>query len=1161
MAIRQLDEEAIFNLARKIDSPEARESYLRQVCGSNEALHARVQALLQVHDQEKSFLAAGAAGGAPANELSRVQEGPGTVIGPYKLLQQIGEGGMGTVFMAEQTQPVQRRVALKIIKPGMDSQQVITRFEVERQALALMDHPSIAKVLDAGTFGGEPGRPYFVMELVKGVPLTRYCDERRLTPRQRLELFVPVCQAVQHAHQKGIIHRDLKPSNVLIASYDGQPVPKVIDFGVAKATGPKLTERTLFTEFGAVIGTLEYMSPEQAELNQLDIDTRSDIYSLGVLLYELLTGTTPLERKKLQGTSLLEVLRIIREEEPPKPSTRLGTTEELPAIAANRGLEPKKLSRLVRGELDWIVMKALEKDRNRRYETANGLARDIERYLHDEPVQACPPSAWYLFRKFARRHQRALVTLALLGVLLVVAVIVLAVSNARINREKKRAQENYEKAEAQRQEADKNFQRACDAVEQMLAEVGPRALAQIPQMEPVRRALLEKAIALFEGFLEDPRADPAVRHRAGEAYSRVAYIHSVLGQEEKTRQDNERCRAIYQQLLNDDPEDRKAVYGLAVALGNLSFCRFEAGRHTEAEQLARQAQALAEQLPADFPNPKDYRKLRAGICHGLATVLSRTHRLPDAEEEARQVLAWTEKLDGGVLDALAFHRTLAVAFHDLANVLIEEGKYAEAAELLERAVGEDQAILQSNPWDLFAREGLCEHYSKLGHLRRQEGKFDEAVKYSRQALTLDEQRLADFPRATGYRASHAIHQFHLGLTLHQAGKVPEAETLYRAALPVLETLAAEFRDVPEYRFHLALCLGQMALIRQAAGKFPEAEALFGRAIGYLEKLSSEDQERLHYRLPLAAQYVNLGNLLKASDRSDDAETAYRKGLPPLQQLCDERPGVPDYQYKLGAALYNLAFLLFKKEDLPQARTYVERALVHTQAALKVRPQHVPYREALSMQEELLSDILWNQKKHEEAAVVYGRTIPVLTDFVQQAPARHEQRSLLGKMLHQLALRRKEEGKAPEARKLLEQAVAQQRLALTAAPANPTYRQRLRNHYAVLGSTLVQLRDHAAAAAAAAELPRLMPEDWREYHRAAGLLASCVLLAANDLHLSPEEGACLKEDYADQAMTDLREAVKRGYKDTGDLEKPPFPQALGARPDFRQLLAEVKKPPR
>jgi hypothetical protein len=299
---------------------------------------------------------------------------------------------------------VQRQVALKVIKPGMDSKQVVARFEAERQALAVMDHVNIARVYDGGAT--EAGLPYFVMELVHGVPITKYCDDNQLTPRERLELFVPVCQAIQHAHQKGIIHRDIKPSNVMVTLYDGKPVPKVIDFGVAKATEQKLTERTLFTQYGTMVGTLEYMSPEQAEMSALGVDTRSDIYSLGVLLYELLTGSTPLTRQRMKEVAYAEILRMIKEEEPPRPSTRLSDSgEALASISANRHTEPAKLTKLVRGELDWIVMKTLEKDRNRRYETANGLAMDVQRYLADEAVQACPPSAGYRLRKFARRNK------------------------------------------------------------------------------------------------------------------------------------------------------------------------------------------------------------------------------------------------------------------------------------------------------------------------------------------------------------------------------------------------------------------------------------------------------------------------------------------------------------------------------------------------------------------------------------------------------------------------------------------------------------------------------------------------------------------------------------------------------------------------------------
>ncbi len=416
----------MFDRAVEIGSAEECQAYLARACDGDAALRREVDDLLEAYRAAGSFLDGPVVtldlGAGPAAAAAPVHEGPGSMIGPYKLLEQIGEGGMGVVFLAEQQRPVRRHVALKVVKAGMDTRQVVARFEAERQALAMMDHPNIARVLDAGAT--ESGRPYFVMELVKGVSITRYCDERRLTPTERLALFAQVCSAVQHAHTKGVIHRDLKPSNVLIALYDGRPVPKVIDFGVAKAVGGRLTERTLFTGFGAVVGTPEYMSPEQAELNQLDVDTRSDVYALGVLLYELLTGSTPLDRTRFERGALLEMLRVVREEEPPRPSTRLSTTEKLPVIAAQRGLEPASLPRLLRGDLDWIVMKCLEKDRARRYETVNGVARDVQRYLRDEPVEACPPSPLYRVRKLARKHRALLWTAAsFAGVLLLAAAI------------------------------------------------------------------------------------------------------------------------------------------------------------------------------------------------------------------------------------------------------------------------------------------------------------------------------------------------------------------------------------------------------------------------------------------------------------------------------------------------------------------------------------------------------------------------------------------------------------------------------------------------------------------------------------------------------------------------------------------------------------------
>ncbi len=458
----------LFNAAADLPAGE-RSGFLDRECEGDPELRARLGALLEAHEAPISALERPLAADlgtrsfvprdpeeesppTPPEDLSRL------IAGRYKRLELIGEGGMGQVWVAEQLEPIRRRVALKLIRPGMDSRNVLARFEAERQALALMDHPNIAKVFDAGTT--DDGRPFFVMELVKGVPITEFCDARRLNPRERLELFVPVCKAIQHAHQKGIIHRDIKPSNVMVALHDETPVPKVIDFGVAKAVGQQLTEKTLYTGFGALIGTPTYMAPEQATLNQLDIDTRTDVYALGVLLYELLAGSPPFEPERLKRVALDEVLRLVREEDPPRPSQRLSTSESKASLAAVRRSDPEKLARLVRGELDWIVMKALEKDRNRRYDTANNLGADIQRHLDGEAVQAHPPGAVYRLRKFARKHKAGMIFGTVFLLVLIKAALISGWLAVRAHNAEQRALAEQRVAMARRFEAESNEEQA-----------------------------------------------------------------------------------------------------------------------------------------------------------------------------------------------------------------------------------------------------------------------------------------------------------------------------------------------------------------------------------------------------------------------------------------------------------------------------------------------------------------------------------------------------------------------------------------------------------------------------------------------------------------------------------------------------------------------------
>ncbi len=870
MTDRPPSERAVFLAAIEHASPERRAAYLEGVCAGNPRLRAAVEALLAAHDRLAP------AGPAPEPAGARA----GSAVGPYKLLQQIGEGGMGAVFMAEQQQPVRRMVAVKIIKPGMDSRQVIARFEAERQALALMDHPNIAKVLDAGAT--DAGHPFFVMELVKGVPINKYCDDHRLTPRQRLELFVPVCQAVQHAHQKGVIHRDLKPGNVLVAPYDGRPVPKVIDFGVAKATGPRLTERSLFTEFGAVVGTLEYMSPEQAELNQLDIDTRSDIYSLGVLLYELLTGSTPLTKQRLKQTPFPELLRLIREEEPPRPSTRLSTTEGLPGVAAARGLDPKRLCGLVRGELDWVVMKCLEKERARRYETANGLARDIQRYLRDEPVLACPPSAAYRLRKFLWRNRRALTTVTLLGLMLLVALGAVAGSVGWVLRDR----------DARRTRATAEALAALDRAG-FLQGQGQRAEAL---------AALERAATL-----------------AGEAgpdedlQERLAAVQDRLDAEARDQEFVARFAEIRRldQAGVDEAQSRftteKAVPRIRDALKRFGV---EVGVTEPARAAARirgRPDAVQAQVVAAL-----HECLTAGLTKDVAAERWLLHVLNAADGDpwriqVRQAWAARDTATFGQLARTADVRRQPPSFLLWVAKRIPRSAGAGRLDLFRR-------IQQAHPGDFWANETLAWELYKAPRPA-------EAVRYYTAALALQPRNagvlvnrghalreageldaaLADFREAVAVAPRYAVAHNGLGVALAARRDWQAAAGAFREAVALDPTLAVAHANLGNAQSTLGDPETARASFRRALDLDPNfANAHYGLGVLLDEKGERKEAEREYRRAAeLAPQFAEahfaLGRLLDGRGDHDGALAAFRKAVA-------ARPGFAGAQHALGTQL-------------------------------------------------------------------------------------------------------------------------------------------------------------------------------------------------------------------------------------------------------------------
>jgi serine/threonine protein kinase len=950
----KLSVETIFGEAIAIASPEERAAYLDRACQDNPLLRQDAEKLVVDYFRAGNFMEKPLAGlSAPTLEPLSTDR-PGAVIGPYKLKEQIGEGGMGLVFVAEQSQPVRRKVALKLIKPGMDTRQVIARFEAERQALALMNHPNIAKVHDGGETPS--GRPYFVMELVKGVPITEYCDQNRLTTRARLELFGQVCAAVQHAHQKGIIHRDIKPTNVMVVSHDGTPVVKVIDFGVAKAIGQQLTDKSVYTQFSQFIGTPLYMSPEQAGQSGLDIDTRTDIYALGVLLYELLTGTTPFDKERLASASYDEIRRLIRDEEPPKPSTRMSTVGQAGStISAQRQTNPQHLCLLLRGELDWIVMKALEKDRNRRYESGSALAADIERYLKDEPVQACPPSLRYLLGKFLRRHRTGvLTTAALLMMALLFGAgagwITLDRAARRSNTEQAVEDDLKEAEKHQQNEQWANVGQALERANGRLASSGQNALQAkvdqrrreldlITQLDEARM----KAVALSTDFNRNDHFVASDRAYAA-AFTALGLDVMALPAEEAARRI--RACAIHSQLVS-------ALDHWAYVKGRLP--------KANAEPLRTVAQLVDDN--------------------------AWRHRLRDPKvANDRERLKHLAKEDG-VLDQPPASLLI------LSSLLKAKDAPSDALQFLRRAQRRYPADFRIN----FDLGMMLRFYSPTN---RKDG-AREAVGYFRAALALQPQsphvylHLADAigtqgleheaeaqettRKAIALKPDYAEAYFFLGNGLWNEKKAPEAEWMFR------KVIGLEPDNLRAYH--------NLVVVLRAQGKLSELVALKEQRLERLkDNPGSDHRVTLNFMNELACEYFDGGQQpkgialflqtlekRKTSLGADHADThqsalnladAYGKlgDLKAAERVLRESLAIRQARAKEGAALsteYTAYFLSSLGLNLLMQQEY-EDAEPFLQECLAIRAEKIPDTWQRFHAMSMLGGALLGQKKYPEA---------------------------------------------------------------------------------------------------------------------------------------------------------------------------------------------------
>jgi serine/threonine protein kinase/tetratricopeptide (TPR) repeat protein len=984
---------------------------------------------------------------APTPRTAKVPtgEGIGTVIaGRYTLVEVIGEGGMGSVYLASQTDPVKRQVALKLIKTGMDSRGVLARFDAERQALALMDHPNIARIYDGGLTPA--GQPFFVMELVKGVPLTEYCDQKRLTVNARLELFVAVCQAVQHAHQKGIIHRDLKPGNVLVTEVDGRPTPKVIDFGVAKATEVKLTDMS-FADVGAIVGTPTYMSPEQADPSSMDIDTRTDVYALGVILYELLVGSPPLEARDFRRGAILEMLRMVREVDPPRPSNKLSTAEALPNIAANRSIEPARLSKLLHGELDWVVMKALEKDRDRRYDTANGFARDVQRYLADEVVEARPPSRGYRLKKFVKRNKGQVIAASLIFLALVGGIVGTSIGLYQADRareaadraredeatqrkiaveEKRKAEASEAVAKLQRTRAETREEQAIDAVKKFGEVVADNPeLKNNPALESLRKTLLKEPLAFFRslraGLQSDADTNPESIARLADVAHDYAHITEEIGDKEDSLRGHFESQQIWERLTRDHPQNTEFQAGLA----RVYFCQGkllgDTGRLVEAKRSYESAVAIYGRLSNANPGDTNLRKQFALSQLRRGTLLEDSAKPIEAMKAYESAAAIFENLINAnptdLNDLLNYQTDLAGTYMNMGVLQKNTGQPDEALKSFEKALPIFRKLGQDFPGNVQAQSNLGGIYQNVGTLHWETGNSAAAMISLKSALGIWRKLTEDNPTVTEFQNNLASN--HMLIAILQNGT--EALESQEQAVAILKKLVAAHPTVTAFRYNLAGVLTNMAgnqhnmaNVLKSKGDKAEALALFEKARSNSEAAVRADRANIQAQVNLSKHHWAIGKLLDETGKPAEAMQSFERAMAIRKKLADENPADTGSLMTL-ANYHNDIGILRKSQGNPdEAMASYEQCRAISERLTRNHPESPEFACCFAGALSNMSEIDIDAKRFNEARARLRQAITLQKKALAIAPMHPTCRAYLKEHLDLLIKVAKELGRAQEA---------------------------------------------------------------------------------------------------------------------------------------------------